>query len=108
MTADIGAQFLVPAVGVLSSAVTIFGAFHAFLRDRKASLRDDYRFVREFLADLNAGSNHAVTLEYGYQAIAGNPDITSEEVAFLLTFPQPGKSVRNYVASRRAEQPLID
>lgn len=71
------------------------------LRKGKASLKDDYRFAREFLPQADKNDLHPVVAEMGYQALAGDAKISADEVSYLLTLKHPRDAIRSFIAARR-------
>jgi hypothetical protein len=65
------------------------------------SLRAEYIFAKEFLTDIeNIPKMHPFTKEKGYQALANNQKIHSEEAEFLLTLTNPVNTLRNFILGR--------
>jgi hypothetical protein len=99
-------ESLLQVLGFIGAAVAgSFGTWKVvdeLLRRGKTSLREDYRFAREFFA--SGDSLHPVVTEMGYQAIAGDGRVTSEEVSYLLTLQRPREALRNFIAARHLLQ----
>lgn len=67
----------------------------------KARLRDEYRFAKEFLTDIdNKKPLHPLVVERGYLAIAGNSRISSDEIAYLIELENPSSRLKDYVLAR--------
>lgn len=65
---------------------------------RRSRLRDEYRFAREFLSDVKAGSEmHPFLRQKGFQALAGDNRLSTPEVEYLLSLPQAARALRLYV-----------
>lgn len=63
--------------------------------------RDDFRFAREFLSAVEAQPTlHPYALEKGYQALVGDSNVKTHEIAYLLTLRNPTRAVRDYVLGR--------
>ena len=62
---------------------------------RKARLREDYNFAKDFLSAKNE-EIHPFALEKGYQAIAGNTLLKPREAAYILSLEDPVKSLNRY------------
>lgn len=92
-------------VKVATALVAIVGIgrhLYDVISGNKPKLRDEYRFARDFLSDVEkAGYLHPFALEKGYHAIAGTTNIRSQEVAYLLTLDDPAKCLRDFVLSRK-------
>jgi hypothetical protein len=65
-------------------------------------MRDEYKFAKDFLSDINSGAiSHPFLLDKGYQAIAGDKFVEAEEVAYLLSLQNPELAIRDYTFGRR-------
>lgn len=91
-------------VGYLAAAISGSAATWKVIneasRKGKDSLRDDYRFAREFLSNLDSDI-HPVVVELGYQAIARDPRVSADEIAYLLTLYNPQQAIRCYIVAKR-------
>lgn len=95
-------------IKVLPALVTIaVGAIGAWklvdelLRRGKVSLREDYRFARDFFAEIGGGKLNPYVTQIGYQAIAGDSKISSEEAAYMLGLHSPKSAIRDYIFARQ-------
>jgi len=66
----------------------------------KARRKDDYRFAKEFLNDLNSDNLHPLAVERGFYAIAGTGDVKANDIEFLLSLEEPQRRLKDYVFSR--------
>jgi hypothetical protein len=71
------------------------------LRKGKTSLREDYRFARDFLSECAAGAMHPMLAEMGFQALAGDSKISADEVRHLLTLQNSRSAIREYIAAKQ-------
>lgn len=68
---------------------------------RRNRMREEYKFAREFLGDVkNKKDLHPFSLEKGFQAIAGDNKLRSEEIGYLLSLREPDRALRSYVMGR--------
>ncbi len=65
-------------------------------------LRDEYKFAKEFMEALHApDSMHPFLREKGFQAIAGDNQLSADEVEYLLSLQKPDQALRDYVLGKR-------
>jgi hypothetical protein len=83
------------------------GAFASFkvgfdtLMHSRVRLRDEYRFAKEFLADMKSASPmHPLLREKGLQALAGTDGVSANEVEYLLNLPEPASALKDYAFAR--------
>jgi len=68
---------------------------------RRTRMREEYRFAREFLSDIEPGKKvHPFLREKGYQAIAGDSNMSGDEIEYLLSLTRPERALRDYVLGR--------
>lgn len=90
-------RFVPVFVGIATIGKIIYDMMYA----TKAKLRDEYKFAKEFLDEENLKKVHPFARDKGYQAIAGCTDITSKEIAYLLSLSNPIQRLNDYKMSRR-------
>lgn len=91
--------FIVALAGVL---VAIWRLIIEMPRGRQGSLRDEYKFLKEFLSDLKKESDmHPFLMEKGYQAISGGVIISSAEMEYILQLHGSVDALRKFVSGRR-------
>ncbi len=100
MDLNLGSQLIASGGVIISGVIGLWKLRREAMKSPKISLREDYFFARDFFRDLQAGSLNPVVSEIGYQAIAGNPEITSDEVAYILGFKNFKKSIEFYMEAR--------
>lgn len=84
-------------LGVVGAAKIIY----EFSMGRKSRMRDEYKFARDFLSDVKANKDlHPFLKDKGYQAIAGDDQISGVEIEYLLSLASPEKALRDYVLGR--------
>lgn len=99
-------MMLAIAIKIVLALGTVIGAFkfiNEMLTNSKARLREEYRFAKEFLADMDDEecALHPVAIERGYYAIAGTNSVTVTEIKYLLDLTSPDRKLRDYVSSRK-------
>lgn len=87
---------------IVSGLVGIYRGVISGLFDRRSKLREDYKFLKRLLSDIDQanGKPHPMLLELGYEAIAGWY-LAPEEILYLMKFPQPLAGIRDYAAGKR-------
>lgn len=78
-------------------AITAWNVIVSLIRGRKSQMRDDYRFAREFLSDLQGAIKHSRYLKQkGCYALIGDASIEYETLEYLLTLSNPAQAIRDY------------
>lgn len=94
-------DFWAKAVPVVLGAI---GAGFKFFdpSGKRGKMREEYRFAREFLHDLEFHPDlHPYAKEKGYQAIAGDTRLGADEIEYLLSLTGPERALRDYVKGRK-------
>ncbi|BFM05680.1 hypothetical protein [Halioxenophilus aromaticivorans] len=91
---------------VIVSGVALFGIWKFFYQIKswkKSYFRDEYKFSKEFLGDIdNKEINlHPYSVEKGYQAIAGTDTVKAQEVEYILSLEDPLQCLDDYILSRQ-------
>lgn len=103
INADIIIKFATFALG-LFGAVKVYQEISV---SRRNKMREEYKFARDFLDEVKSNGNfHPFALEKGFQAIAGDSELRSEEIAYLLSLREPDRALRSYVLGRHYLQHL--
>lgn len=90
------------AVGLLGSIFTAYKLLLEVVLNRKPRLREEYKFVKEFLVDVAAPTQpHPYLVEKGFAAIYGKDNLTAAEILYLLAQPNPSLSLKRYSAARQ-------
>ena len=83
---------------LLGGAVATWRVVVELLRGRHGQLREEYKFARDFIKEVNESPNmHPFLRQKGYQAIAGDTRLSAGEIAYLLTLQDSAQSVKDYV-----------
>jgi len=84
-------------VGVIGAAKLIYDS----LIGKKNRMREEYKFAKEFMGQLqDSPPMHPYLREKGYQAIAGDNQITANEIEYLLSLERPERALRDFVLGR--------
>lgn len=68
----------------------------------KLRLREEYRFAKEFLKDLEATPKlHHLAEERGYYALAGTSSMKVSEIKYLVSLTDADRRLKDYVLARR-------
>lgn len=73
---------------------------HNFITNNKPRLREEYKFARDFLKDIDSGTLHPFALEKGYIALTGKKHIKGKEIAYILTLEDSVLCLSDFVKSR--------
>lgn len=99
---EVFAKFAPFIVGLIGALVAIWRLLIDLPRGRQGSLRDEYKFAREFLSDLRSGTEmHPFVREKGYQAVSGGAELSSAEVEYLLELHGPVQAIRKFSSGRK-------
>jgi hypothetical protein len=90
---------------ILALVVSAFGAWKILselARARRSTLREEYRFAKEFFADLQSKESlHPYVRDKGFEALARDRSLTTREIEYLVSLPGPAQSLREYANGRR-------
>ena len=94
-------KLTVGIVSIIGFLFAIYKHTYEITTSKKSSFKDDYRFAKEFLEDVAKKPDlHPYVIEKGYQAIAGNNNLSSKEVVYLLSLEEPSICLKDYVLSK--------
>lgn len=90
---------------IFALVVSAFGAWKVLselARARRSTLREEYRFAKEFFADLQSKEFlHPYVRDKGFEALSGDKSLTTREIEYLVSLPGPAQSLREYANGRR-------
>ncbi|CAK3463188.1 hypothetical protein [Vibrio crassostreae] len=95
---EISDWFKVPAL--LSAFVVLSKFLYDVASGKLTKLREEYRFAKELLNDIESGSLHPYVKQKGYQALVGTTNISTEEVEYILTLKDSVQCLNDYVLAR--------
>ncbi len=73
---------------------------------KKSHLREEYKFAKEFLSDVENGGLHPFALEKGYYSLAGTTCLSPEVIAYILSLKKPSQCLKDYVLSYQLMEEL--
>ena len=89
---------LLSPVGVIAGVAKII---YEHSSSSKHKLRDDYRFAKDFLKDMEHPDGlHHLAVQRGYYALAGTTSINVTDIAYLISLENPDKSLKDYALAR--------
>lgn len=92
MDLDITIKILTLVAGTIGVAKI----FYEILIGKRNRMSEEYKFAKVFLEELGANKNlHPFIREKGYQAIAGDNQLGSNEIEYLLSLQQPDLALRD-------------
>lgn len=90
---------IIMAIGAMIGVTKII---YELSSSSKLKLREEYRFAKEFLADLDEETPpHHLAVERGYYALAGTSSIQVSDIKYLISLSNPDKSLKDYALSRK-------
>lgn len=94
---------LILRLGTLAlGAVATSKLLHDWINLRQGKLREEYRFAKDFLADLRTQEDmHPFQRQKGFQAIAGDATLSAGEIEYLLTLHDSARALKDYVLGRQ-------
>jgi len=96
-------ELMAKTFGLLASIYTAYKLIFDGFWNRKVRLRDEYKFVKDFIADVTTHTKpHPYLVEKGFAAITGKDNLTSVEILYLLGQPNPSLSLKRYSSSRQS------
>jgi hypothetical protein len=95
-------DIVIKIAGVIASAFAVFKIILEFPITNRSQLREEYKFCKEFIEDLEAKDDiHPLLVEKACEAIGGKMYAGVSEIRFLLNFPQPSLALRSYGQAKR-------
>jgi len=90
---------IIMAIGAMIGVAKII---YELSSSSKLKLREEYKFAKEFLADLDEETPpHHLAVERGYYALAGTSSIQVSDIKYLISLSNPDKSLKDYALSRK-------
>jgi hypothetical protein len=104
MTMDV--LTIVKIIGTIGAIITLWYKIYEFRFYKKSRLRDEYKFSKSFLSDINECELHPYSLEIGYQAIVGTEAVKPNEIEYILSLENPVQCLRDYILSKQLLEKL--
>lgn len=90
---------IIIALGTMAGAAKIV---YELAVGGKLRLREEYRFAKEFLKDLESPDTlHHLAEERGYYALAGTSSMKVSEIKYLVSLTDADRRLKDYVLSRK-------
>ena len=68
---------------------------------KHSRMRDEYTFAKTFFHEVSTNpTSHPFLREKGYQAIAGDRQLSADTIEYLLSLENPDRALRDYVLGR--------
>lgn len=97
MNYDLNFKLVTLILGGVTGIIATWRIVVELIRGKHGSLRDEYKFAKEFLNDLKANSGmHPFLKQKGLQAIAGNTNLSTVEVEYLLSLQDSARALKDY------------
>jgi hypothetical protein len=95
-------ELVIKTIAALAAIAGVAKIIFEFSVGGKLRLREEYRFAKEFLNELESNSKlHHLAVERGYYAIAGTSAIKVPEIKYLISLTNADGRLKDYVLSRR-------
>ncbi|WP_340677875.1 hypothetical protein [Paraglaciecola sp.] len=91
------AKLVVAAAGIFTAWKVLFDSFLG----SRSSLREEYKFAKDFLDDTAKKGLHPFTLSKGYHAIAGTTAVKRSEIEYILSLEDPYQCLRDFILSKQ-------
>lgn len=97
---------IVKVIGALGAVIALWYKIYEFRFNKKSRLREEYKFSKNFLSDINECKLHPYAIEIGYQAIAGTEIVKPNEIEYILSLENPAQCLKDYILSRQLMEKL--
>lgn len=95
-------EYIIKIIVALGTMAGVAKIVYEFSSGTKSRLREEYRFAKEFLKDLEASPRpHHLAEERGYYAIAGTSSIKMSEIKYLVSLTDADRRLKDYVLARK-------
>jgi len=85
---------------VAGSVFALYKVITEFVISKKSRLREEFKFIKEFIADLKPDT-HPFVIEKGYLAITGDSTLSAQEITYFLSLASPGQALKKYSVARK-------
>lgn len=97
----ISVDLLAKLGALLIGAVSTFKLVSDWLSSRQGRIREEYKFARSFLDDVERNpAMHPFLKAKGYQAIAGDANLATSEIEYLLTLHDSPRALKDYALGK--------
>ena len=95
-------EYLIKIIVALGTMAGVAKIVYEFSSGSKSRLREEYRFAKEFLKDLETTPRpHHLAEERGYYAIAGTSSMKTSEIKYLISLTDADRRLKDYVLARK-------
>jgi hypothetical protein len=95
-------DLLIKIVTVFIGAVGAGKLLYDLSIGKRGRMREDYNFAKQFLDEVSSNPDiHPYLREKGYQAIAGDSELSADEIEYLLSLRNPQRALKDYVLGRQ-------
>jgi hypothetical protein len=95
-------DLLIKITTVLIGAIGAGKLLYDLSIGRRGRMREDYNFAKQFLDEVSSNPQlHPYLREKGYQAIAGDSQLSADEIEYLLSLRNPQRALGDYVLGRK-------
>ena len=95
-------EYIIKIIIALGTMAGVAKIVYEFTNGSKLRLREEYRFAKEFLKDLESTPPlHHLAEERGYYAIAGTSSMKVSEIKYLVSLTDAGRRLKDFVLARK-------
>lgn len=87
-------------ITIAGSVFALYKVIAEFVNSKKPRLREEFKFIKEFIADLKPDT-HPFVIEKGYLAITGDATLKAKEITYLLSLPSPAQALKKFSVARK-------
>lgn len=87
-------------ITIAGSVFALYKVIAEFVISKKPRLREEFKFIKEFIADLKPDT-HPFVIEKGYLAITGDATLKAKEITYLLSLSSPAQALKKYSVARK-------
>ncbi|MFD2450707.1 hypothetical protein [Ideonella paludis] len=92
---------LIKLVTLFGGPVATWKVMEELLRGRRSHLREEYKFARDFLKEVDDNPKmHPFLKQKGYQAIAGDTSLSAGEIEYILSLHDSARALKDYVLGK--------
>ncbi len=88
-------ELIIKIIAVIGGVLALRKAVHEFAISKQSRLREEFKFAKEFIADLTP-QTHPLLIEKGYEAMTGDARLTAKEITYLLSLSSPAQALKKY------------
>lgn len=94
-------ELMFKIIAVIFASFPLIKLFIDLSRSKKSHMREEYKFVKEFLNDVkNNKEMHPFLIEKGFQAIACERWAEARDIDFIISLEEPTRSLNDFIQGR--------